>query len=116
MACRLARIAMGQGLAYDTIASKVVTHRMRLLVWEVYSDRVYDEPASLKCPFQNALGKVSGSEAHVSHAFCLPSRHVGSTHFGTVEFTSRVSVGCGPRGAFSACRSASACSRTNFDP
>src|SRR6516162_9031609 len=63
MACRLARIAMGQGLAYDTIASKVVTHRMRLLVWEVYSDRVYDEPASLKCPFQNALGKVSGSDS-----------------------------------------------------
>jgi insertion element IS1 protein InsB len=35
---------------------------MRLLVWKVYSDRVYDEPTSLKCPFQNDLGKVSGSE------------------------------------------------------
>ena len=41
---------------------------MRLLVWKVYSDRVYDEPTSLKCPFQNDLGKVSGSEYLPSYA------------------------------------------------
>ena len=41
-----ARIPLCEGVSYGTISAEVVTHRLLLLDWSLFPERIYDEATS----------------------------------------------------------------------